>query len=80
MRTEKMKSWLAGTEREEKATRDGVEGHQEAYDTCHLSVWLTQHIWDTGEILCQMLLVICYPEDPTISHQAGFVFRAPKVH
>ena len=58
MRAEDMKAWLVGTEREEKARRDGVEGHEGAEDTWRLFVRLIQHVWDTGEIPRQMFLTI----------------------
>ena len=49
---------MTGAEREEKARRDGVEGHEGAGDTWRLFVRLIQQVWDTGEISCQMLLTI----------------------
>ena len=45
-------------DREEKATKEGEEGHEGAGDTWRLFVRLLQHVWDTEEIPWQMLLSV----------------------
>ena len=58
MRAEDVKGWLLGMEREEKARKEGVVGHEGAGDSWRLFVQLMQHIWESGEIPRQMLLTI----------------------
>ena len=45
-------------EREEKAAKEGKEGHEGAGDTWRLFVRLLQHVWNEGEIPRQMLLSV----------------------
>ena len=58
MRAEDLKCWLRGMEAEERAEREGEEGHAGKGDTWRLLVRLVQHIWDTGEIPHQLLKII----------------------
>ena len=58
MRVEDIESWLARMQREEKAAREVEEGQEGAGDTWRLFVRLIEHMWETGEIPCQMLLII----------------------
>ena len=44
MQAEDLKAWLKGVEREEKATKEGVEGQEGAGDTWRLFVRLLQHV------------------------------------
>ena len=44
MRAEDLRAWLKGAEREEKAARDGEEGHAGAGDTWRQFVRLLQHV------------------------------------
>ena len=54
MRVEDLKDWLAGAEREEDAEKEGEEGH-EGWGMWRLFAKLIQNIWNTGDILHQML-------------------------
>ena len=45
-------------EREEKAAKEGKEGHEGAGDTWRLFVRRLQHVWNTGKIPRQMLLSV----------------------
>ena len=58
MRAKDLKSWPRGMKREEKATKEGKEGHEGAGDTWRLFVRLLQHVWNEGEIPRQMLLSV----------------------
>ena len=50
--------WLKGVENEEQAREKGEEGYEGAGDSWQLLLKLIRHIWDTGEIPRQMLLII----------------------
>ena len=60
MQAKDLKEWLRGAEKKEKAEAEGDEGFQGREDTWRLLVKLdvVQHIWETGEIPCQMLRIV----------------------
>ena len=67
IRAEDMKFWLKGIKYEEKAEVDGKEGYAGAWDAWRLLVKLIRHIWETGEILQQMLwtIIVLIPKGNT---------------
>ena len=58
MWVENSKAWLKGTEQEEKAEREGEEGHEGAGNFWRIFVRSIQHIRDTGNIPRQMPLSV----------------------
>ena len=52
------KRWLEGTENKERAQEKGEHRFEGIGDTWRILLKLAQHVWDTGEIPCWMLLTI----------------------
>ena len=58
MMMEDLEIWPKGMENKVKAQKKDKEGYDGTGDTCHMLLKLMQNIWNTGEILCQLLLTI----------------------
>ena len=58
MRAEDLKEWLCGMENKEMATKKRESEYEGAGNHCRLLVKRCEHVWETGKIPRQMILVI----------------------